>query len=103
VVVCDDPSAHSSSSEEDTRLYAKIMEVRFSNRPLSRKRKKMTQWPLSFRNAIKMSACSGASPGSPRPGQCEAGELPRWARRRLSSIGRSRDDHPRSRAALGLA
>ncbi len=52
LVVCDDPSAHSSNNEQDSRLFAKMADLPLLEPSTFQEAKEMTQWAFSLSEEI---------------------------------------------------
>lgn len=52
LVTCDDPSAHSSSSEQDTRMFAKIADLPLLEPATFHEAKEMTKWAFTISESI---------------------------------------------------
>jgi indolepyruvate ferredoxin oxidoreductase alpha subunit len=54
VITCDDPSAHSSNNEEDTRFFAKNAEIPLLEPSTFQEAKDMTKWAFSLSEEMNM-------------------------------------------------
>lgn len=78
VVTCDDPSAHSSSTEEDTRLFAKIMDLPLLEPSTFQEAKEMTHWAFELSETIQnVCMLRGVTRISHARGNVKLGPLPR--------------------------
>lgn len=78
LITCDDPSAHSSGNEQDSRLYAKMADLPLLEPATFQEAKAMTQWALETSEKIGyLCTMRGVTRISHARGNVILGELPR--------------------------
>jgi indolepyruvate ferredoxin oxidoreductase, alpha subunit len=77
LVTCDDPSAHSSSNEQDSRLYARMADLPLLEPSTFQEAKEMTQWAFTLSEEIKnVCLLRGVTRTSHARGNVKLGPLP---------------------------
>ncbi len=77
LVTCDDPSAHSSSNEQDSRLYARIADLPLLEPSTFQEAKEMTKWAFTISEEIKnVCLLRGVTRTSHARGNVKLGPLP---------------------------
>lgn len=78
LVACDDPSAHSSNNEQDSRLFAKMADLPLLEPSTFQEAKEMTQWAFSLSEEIgNVVILRGVTRTSHARGNVKLGNLPR--------------------------
>ncbi len=78
LVTCDDPSAHSSNNEQDSRLFAKMADLPLLEPSTFQEAKEMTQWAFSLSEEIgNVVLLRGVTRTSHARGNVTLGKLPR--------------------------
>ena len=78
LVTCDDPSAHSSNNEQDSRLFAKMADLPLLEPSTFQEAKEMTQWAFSLSEEIgSLVLLRGVTRTSHARGNVTLGKLPR--------------------------
>jgi indolepyruvate ferredoxin oxidoreductase alpha subunit len=78
LVTCDDPSAHSSNNEQDSRLFAKMADLPLLEPSTFQESKEMTQWAFSLSEEIgSLVLLRGVTRTSHARGNVTLGKLPR--------------------------
>jgi indolepyruvate ferredoxin oxidoreductase alpha subunit len=77
LVTCDDPSAHSSNNEQDSRLFAKMADLPLLEPSTFQEAKEMTQWAFSLSEEIgSVILLRGVTRTSHARGNVTLGKLP---------------------------
>jgi indolepyruvate ferredoxin oxidoreductase alpha subunit len=78
LVTCDDPAAHSSNNEQDSRLFAKMADLPLLEPSTLQEAKEMTQWAFSLSEEIgSVILLRGVTRTSHARGNVTLGKLPR--------------------------
>jgi indolepyruvate ferredoxin oxidoreductase alpha subunit len=78
LVTCDDPAAHSSNNEQDSRLFAKMADLPLLEPSTFQEAKEMTQWAFSLSEEIgSVILLRGVTRTSHARGNVTLGKLPR--------------------------
>ena len=96
VVTCDDPSAHSSSNEQDSRPFAKIADLPLLEPSTFQEAKEMTKWALTLSEEIgNVVIMRGVTRTSHARGNVTLGKLPPDNGQKVHfDKGRARNTHP---------
>jgi indolepyruvate ferredoxin oxidoreductase alpha subunit len=95
LVSCDDPSAHSSTSEQDTRLYARMADLPLLEPSTSHEAKDMARWAFSLSEEIgNVVLMRGVTRICHARGNVTLGDLPQLERKAHFSKGVQRVTHP---------